>query len=48
MIKAGIYDNILGGPNSRIYQKDSFDKEIKRYARKLKRIDKIKKLLLHL
>lgn len=51
MIKAGIYDNILGGPNSRIYQQDIFDKEIKRYARKLKRmkrIDKIKKLLLHL
>ncbi len=36
MIKAGIYDNILGGPNSRIYQQDLFDKEIKRYARKLK------------
>ena len=48
MIKVGIYDNILGGPNSRIYQQDIFDKEIKRYARKLKRIDKIKKLLLHL
>ena len=48
MIKAGIYDNILGGPNSRIYQQDIFDKGIKRYAGKLKRIDKIKKLLLHL
>lgn len=48
MIKAGIYDNILGGPNSRIYQKDTFDKAIKRYAKKLKRIDKIKKLLLYL
>lgn len=48
MIKAGIYDNILGGPNSRIHQQDLFDKEIKRYARKLKRIDKIKKLLLYL
>lgn len=45
MIKAGTYDNILGGPNSRIYQQDIFDKEIKRYARKLKRIDKIKKII---
>jgi len=48
MIKAGLYNNILGGPNSRIYQKDSFEKELKRYAKKLKRIDKIKKLLLYL
>lgn len=48
MIKAGIYDNILGGPNSRIYQQDIFYKAIKIYARKSKRIDKIKKLLLYL
>lgn len=48
MIKAGIYDNILGGPNNRIYQKGSFEKKIKRYTKKLKRIDKIKKLLLYL
>jgi hypothetical protein len=45
MIIAGIYDNILGGPNSQYPRMNIFDNSLKQYARKLNRIDKIKKII---
>lgn len=45
MFIAGIYDNILGGPNSKYPKMDIFGNSLKHYTRKLNRIDKIKKII---